>query len=86
VVLVRRWPLIAALICTAPAWTTHALGLRLNASPRAPRGVYRTVARPPARDTLVAVCLPAGLADVARERDTSARVIVPAAFRRRSSA
>jgi conjugative transfer signal peptidase TraF len=68
VVLVRRWPLIAALICTATAWTTHAVGRRLNASPRAPRGVYRTVARPPARDTRVAVGLPAGLADVARER------------------
>jgi hypothetical protein len=58
-ILVRRWPLIAILMCTATAWTTHAYGLRLNLSSSVPRGVYRTVARPPARDTLVAVCLPA---------------------------
>jgi conjugative transfer signal peptidase TraF len=68
VVLVRRWPLIAALIGTATAWTTHAVGFRLDASPSGPRGVYRTVAKPPARDMLVSVCLRAGLAEVARQR------------------
>ena len=63
--LVRRRPLIATLIGTATAWTAHAYGLRLNVSPSVPRGVYRTVTTPAARDTLVAVCLPA---DLARER------------------
>jgi hypothetical protein len=56
-VLVRRWPLIAALICTATAWTTHAVGLRLNGSPSVPRGLYRTVTTPAVRDSLV---VPAG--------------------------
>jgi conjugative transfer signal peptidase TraF len=65
--LVRRWPLIASLICTATAWTAHAVGLRLNASPSLPRGIYRTVTTLAVRDTLVAVCLPADLAQVARE-------------------
>jgi conjugative transfer signal peptidase TraF len=67
-VLVRRWPLIAALICTTTAWTTHAVGLRVNASPSVPRGLYRTVTTPAMRDSLIAVCLPANVAQFARER------------------
>jgi type IV secretory pathway protease TraF len=52
----------------ATAWTAHAYGLRLNASPSVPRGVYRVVTTPAALGTLVAFCLPADLAQVTRER------------------
>ncbi len=58
----RRWPLFAALVgvVAAAAWPYVGLGLNLSAS--APRGIYRAVAETPARGSLVIACLPASIA------------------------
>jgi conjugative transfer signal peptidase TraF len=67
-VLRSRWPIVVLLVGTSVAWTSAALGLRVNLSPSVPRGIYRTVDAPPARGALVAVCLPPASAAFARER------------------
>jgi len=59
---------VVALINVAGAATGLRLGVGLNASRSAPRGVYRSVADTPARGALVVVCLPAAVAAFGRAR------------------
>lgn len=66
--LVRRWPVLVLLACSAIAGTTWHWGLRLNASRSAPRGLYRMLTAAPSRGAFVAVCLPPDVARFGRVR------------------
>jgi len=55
-----RWPLFVAAISLTGAATTLCLGIGLNLSRSAPRGVYRSVADTQARGALVVVVVAAG--------------------------
>ncbi len=62
----RRWPLFAALVGVVSAAAGPHVGLGLNLSASAPRGIYRAVAGTPARGSLVVACLPASIAAFGR--------------------
>jgi conjugative transfer signal peptidase TraF len=64
----RRWPLAVALISVGSVATGPGLGLGLNLSGSAPRGLYRAVEGAPARGALVTACLPLELALFGRLR------------------
>ncbi len=66
--LVRRWPLLVLLACSAIVGATWHWGLRLNVSRSAPRGLYRMVPVAPSRGSFVAVCLQPDVARFARAR------------------
>ena len=59
----HHWLLLTALISVAGAATGVRLGVGLNLSRSAPRGVYRRVADTPARGALVVACLPAAVVE-----------------------
>ena len=59
----HHWPLLVALISVASPATGVRLGVGLNLSRSAPRGVYRRVADTPARGALVVACLPAAVVE-----------------------
>jgi conjugative transfer signal peptidase TraF len=62
------WPLVVGLMGIACAAAGLRLGVGLNVSRSAPRGIYRTVADAPARGALVVVCLPAAVGAFGRAR------------------
>jgi len=66
--LVRRWPLLVLLACSAIVGATWHWGLRLNGSRSAPRGLYRTLPVAPSRGAFVGVCLPPEVARFGRGR------------------
>ena len=66
--LVRRWPVLVLLACSAIVGATWHWGLRLNTSRSAPRGLYRMLAAAPSRGAFVAVCLPPDVARFGRVR------------------
>ena len=67
-VLRRRWPLMVVLIGVVGAAAGSCLGVGLNLSRSAPRGLYRAVPGAPARGELVTACLPLELALFGRVR------------------
>ena len=64
----QRWPLFVAAISLTSAATTLRLGVGLNVSRSAPRGIYQATSDAPARGALVAACLPGALAAFGRAR------------------
>ena len=64
----QRWPLLVTLISVTSGTAGLRLGVGLNLSGSAPRGVYLTVGGAPARGTLVVACLPAVVAAFGRAR------------------
>ena len=64
----QRWPLYIGLTSIACVAAGLRLGVGLNVSRSAPRGLYRTVADAPARGALVVACLPAAVGAFGRAR------------------
>jgi len=64
----QRWPLYIGLTSIACVAAGLRLGVGLNVSRSAPRGIYRTVADPPARGALVVACLPTAVGAFGRAR------------------
>ena len=64
----QLWPLVIGLTSIAGAAAGLRLGVGLNVSRSAPRGIYRTVADAPARGELVVACLPPALGAFGRTR------------------
>ena len=64
----QRWPLVVGLMGIACAAVGLRLGVGLNVSRSAPRGIYRTVADAPARGELVVACLPPAVGAFGRTR------------------
>jgi len=67
-ILVRRWPLLVLLACSAIVGATWHWGLRLNVSRSAPRGLYRMMPVAPSRGAFVGVCLPPDVGRFGRGR------------------
>lgn len=64
----QRCPLFVALISVTGAAIWPSLGVGLNVSGSAPRGLYRAVADAPGRGALVVACLPAAVGAFGRAR------------------
>jgi conjugative transfer signal peptidase TraF len=64
----KLWPLVVGLTSIAGAAAGLSLGVGLNVSRSAPRGIYRTVGEAPARGALVVACLPTAVGVFGRAR------------------
>jgi conjugative transfer signal peptidase TraF len=64
----QLWPLVVALTGIACAAAGLSLGVGLNVSRSAPRGIYRTIGDAPARGALVVACLPPAVGALGRAR------------------
>ncbi len=71
--------MFVALITALSSTVAPRLGIGVNASRSAPRGVYRTVADLPVRGAVVVACLPAAVAAFGRARDYLGAGTCPAA-------
>ena len=64
----QLWPLVIGLTSIAGAAAGLRLGVGLNVSRSAPRGIYRAVADAPGRGALVVACLPPAVGAFGRTR------------------